>query len=434
MDKRLPKTEFKITYFLRRKPEPKDGKYPLYLRSAQNDTKQHYYFTGERLLLEDWIENKRGRAKKGRPKKGRPGPGGRPKTKTAKLLELEGKLQATYRDLLDQGHKPTLPMLVIKKDDPKRPMTKEIASWCEDYCKRVNVKDGKQVYFYSEGQRKAVATLKTNLEGFHKGLTFDNLTKPKLKAFFDYLTAEGVANNSQYKRLRALINVAEHANVELTHLKDYRLPYTTTNALKPRLTWSEVKAVMETKAAPGIEQTAKDVFLLACFSGLRISDILTLNQGELNPSYYERLQSKTKDQVFVTVHKYNQVLFRQFMKEPVDYTRQRLSDALKAVLKRSGMTKPVTIVSAMGANHEKRTSPKFKEISFHSGRRFYARLLNDLGLGQEVARDELGHRFKSVTELYAGSPEHSLRISRVRTAMEGLEKKMKELSALMKVA
>jgi integrase len=76
---------------------------------------------------------------------------------------------------------------------------------------------------------------------------------------------------------------------------------------------------------------------------------------------------------------------------------------------------------------------KYKVISFHSGRRFYARLLNDLGLGMEVARDELGHSARNVTEHYAGSPDHRLRISRVRRAMHGMEKKMKAMT-LMKVA
>jgi len=67
-------------------------------------------------------------------------------------------------------------------------------------------------------------------------------------------------------------------------------------------------------------------------------------------------------------------------------------------------------------------------------RRFYARLLNDLGLGNEIARDELGHSYKSVTEVYAGSQDHALRIKRVQIAMDSLEKSMKKLGALMKVA
>ena len=79
------------------------------------------------------------------------------------------------------------------------------------------------------------------------------------------------------------------------------------------------------------------------------------------------------------------------------------------------------------------TKPKYEEIAFHSGRRFYARLLNDIGCGGEIVRDELGHSFKSVTELYAGSQEHNYRVARVRKAIESIEETYEEL-ALMKVA
>jgi hypothetical protein len=54
-------------------------------------------------------------------------------------------------------------------------------------------------------------------------------------------------------------------------------------------------------------------------------------------------------------------------------------------------------------------------------------------LGEEITRDEMGHSFKNVTELYAGSQDHIYRVTRVRKAMTGLEKTMQKL-ALMKVA
>ena len=206
---------------------------------------------------------------------------------------------------------------------------KNIAAWCDDYEKGQ----------YSEGQKKAVRTLKTNVEGFHKGLTFDRLTKPKLKAFFEYLTKQGVANNSQYKRLRALVNVTNHANIDLPHLTNYKLPYETKNALKTRLTWAEVKAIMQTETNTELEAVSKDVFLLACFSGLRISDLLTLNRGELHDYHYQRIQTKTKREVLVTVHKHNLDLFKKFIDNGVPYSRQKLSDSLKYVLDRSGLTK-----------------------------------------------------------------------------------------------
>lgn len=420
------KAEFNVKYFLWVARKDKEGLAPVYITSKQNAKEIIRHNTGVRIHPSQWNKTKR-----------------EPKNKPAALLELEAQLKATYRDLVQQGQAPTLTDLITHLYDRRRPASLSIVAWCEDYMQAP----------YSAGMRKAVGTLKTNIQGYQPGLTFDRLTKATLRGFFEYLTAQGVANNSQRKRLTSLVNVANHANVNVPDLLTYKLPYATKNAYKPRLTWHEVRAVMDTPTRSEIEQVAKDVFLLACFSGLRISDILTLRKGELHSYHYARIQTKSKKPVLVTVHDYNYEYFRKYMATGVNYTRQRLSDALKDVLQRAGTVAPagplrqawailragrpapsllksVTKYKQVGNLHEEVTAPKYKEISFHSGRRFYARLLNDLGLGEEITRDELGHSYKSVTELYAGSQDHMLRVARVRKAMQGVESRMQQLATL----
>lgn len=407
----IVKPYFKFTYFFWKARIDKNKLIPVYIRSKQNSDEQIMYNTGVRVLKDQLKKETIGKKKTDRFK-----------NKPAAILELEDKLRATYEDLFKQGFEPTLTDLLEHLNDRRKPTDKNIIAWCDDYLTSA----------YSAGQRKAVQTLKTNMKGFNESLTFDKLNKPRIKAFFEWLTTQGVANNSQYKRLRSLINVAEHANLVIPDLASYKMPYSTINAPKPRLTWPEVKKVIDTEAKTGIEQVAKDVFILACFSGLRIDDILNLGEGELHKFYYEREQRKTNSTVLVTINEYNEPLFKKYI-DGVPYTRQRLSDALKPLLKRSGLTKKVKKVQEVGYGKIAVTKAKYEEIAFHSGRRFYARLLNDLGCGGEIARDELGHSFKNVTELYAGSPDHSYRISRVRMAMGKLNEKMEEL-ALMKVA
>jgi integrase len=419
------KAEFRVTYFLWVARKDKDGLAPVYIRSKQNAKEAIPFNTDVKMHPQQWDKKRN-----------------EPKNKPARLLELETKLKATYRDLAAQGLRPNLNDLVANMDGYKKPTTLSVVAWCEDY----------QLANYSAGMRKAVGTLKTNIQGFQPGLTFDRINKQTLRSFFDYLTRKSVANNSQRKRLTSLVNVAQHANVDIPDLTNYKLPYSTKNAFKVRLTWQEVEAVMQTPVASAIEEAAKEVFLLACFSGLRISDILTIQKGELHNYHYSRIQTKSKKPVLITLHKYNVERFRKFHASGVHYSRQRLSDALKDVLRRAGtlkpeplrqdwailrggsfapsLTKQVTKYVQIGTQHEELTTLKYKEISFHSGRRFYARLLNDLGLGEEIARDELGHSYRSVTELYAGSQEHVHRVARVRKAFEGLEERMQVLATL----
>lgn len=417
------KAEFKVSYLLwTSRADKKTGRVPLYIRSKQNSTKQTSYSLGKiKAVLWD--------AKTNNVRKAIKDPELRDELEALqnRLKAFEGKLQDTYTQLMDRGKEPTLEMIreEWKKPTVGRPSKNlGIVAWCDHYLKSAK---------YSEGQKKAVGTLKSNIKSFNETLTFKKINTETLTAFFDHLTENGVANNSQYKRLRALINVASHAGMIIPDLTAYKITGAR-NALKSRLHWPEVKKVMETKTENNLEAIAKDTFLIACFSGLRISDILTLNQGKMHDYYYERIQTKTDEPVKVTLHKYNSDLFQKYIKTGIGYTRQRLSTALKNVLERAGLTEDVIRRQQVGNLRTKKAIPKFKDVSFHSGRRFYARLLSDLGLGEEVTRDELGHSFKNVTQLYSGSQEHAHRVARVRKAMESLEEKMEQLDALMKVA
>jgi len=406
------KSEFKITYFFWEARKDKSGLIPVYIRSKQNSDKQKIHNTGVGVLKDQLKKVTIGKKKTYRLK-----------NKSEKLIVLEGKIQSTYNDLLSQGYEPTLDQILKHMNDRKRPMTKKILDWCDDYLQSAK---------YSAGQKKAIATLKENIQAHKPELTFDRLTYHVIEDFADWLTERKVANNSQVKRIRSLVNVAKHARVEIPELTTYELPYKEKgNAEKVRLEWAEVKAVMDTEPVTKLETVAKDIFLLACFSGLRISDIQTLKKGKLKDFYYERqTQTKTKRPVFVTLHKYNEVLFKKYI-NGVPYSRQNLSTALKPLLDRAGLTEMVTRTQAVGNDYKESEMPKFKEIAFHSGRRFYARLLNDLGCGGEIARDELGHSTKNVTEHYAGSPNHRLRINRVRKAIGNIEETMEELALMM---
>jgi integrase len=360
------KAEFNVVYFLWMERKDKKGLIPVYVRSRQNSARPLLYNTGVKILPSRWNKKKN-----------------EPKNKPAALLELEGKLKATYLDLFNQGEVPTLQDLIKHKEDKRKPTSGTVVSWCDDYLQSPK---------YSAGMKKAVATLKTNIEGWSKSITFERLKGPQIERFFDHLAENKVANNSQYKRYRALVNVARHANVTNPDLLNYKISGSTVNALKVRLNWQEVKAIMNAETETKLEGIAKDVFMLACFSGLRISDILTLNRGELHDYHYERIQIKSKKPVLVTIHKYNEILFKRYINTGVPYSRQKLSDALKDVLKRvPGMDKEVVHIQHVGHHVKENTFAKYEQIAFHSGRRFYARLLSDLGLGEEITRDEMGH-------------------------------------------
>ncbi|MFN5170378.1 MAG: hypothetical protein ACK5DD_12170, partial [Cyclobacteriaceae bacterium] len=171
------KPELKISYWKR---ENKDG-IAVWIKSKQNSDKQIAYHTGVTIPASQWKNSK---SKKGNPIQGKP------KDLPAKLMELESDLKATYRQLFAEGHAPSLKDVWEHRNDPRRPQGQKIVDWCDDYLAGE----------YSEGQKKAVATIKSNLLEHAPSISFDRFKAPQIKAFFTWLTKKKVANNSQHKR------------------------------------------------------------------------------------------------------------------------------------------------------------------------------------------------------------------------------------------
>jgi integrase len=405
------KNYFKISYLLRESAKDKHGNCPLYIRSQQNSDKRLLYNTGIRLHTDQWHSKKNV-----------------PKNKPAKLMELELQLSNAYDELFEQGLRPNLNDIVKYMNDGQstaaKPDSTNILEAAEIFLKK-----GKASYGVSRG----VKTMIHRLGLFKKDLRFAECTKNVLTDFVDDMNARGIQNNSAYKSIRSLYVVAEDVG---ENLPVYKMPttYQRKNATVPRLTVEEVKSILALKTETTVERVALEVFELACYTGLRISDLLTLQEGELNDGYYEKLQEKTGEYVYVTVQERNTALLSKYFESGIPYTRQVLSRALKAVLKRSALEKKTTRISFIGSKLKKQTKKEWEGVAYHICRRFYASLLSQLSLSTQIISDELGHITRSVTAHYVGSAEHRLRIKLVRDAILNMDKSLQAYDALMKVA
>ncbi len=120
--------------------------------------------------------------------------------------------------------------------------------------------------------------------------------------------------------------------------------------------------------------------------------------------------SKNGRLVIPTLHKYSEDLVRQYHQSGFTYSRQKLGDELDNIFARAGLTNVATKIKFIGSKQQLVKEAKGEMIGFHAGRRFYARILADLGLPPDIVRDELDHKPKSMTDLYTGSPDHRVRV------------------------
>lgn len=153
------------------------------------------------------------------------------------------------------------------------------------------------------------------------------------------------------------------------------------------LTTEELKILMDT---PIDHECMKNAFIFACFTGLRISDILKLTwsdikDGENNVRYVRTQMEKTKE--WVTVPLSQEAL--KWLPE------QGTSELVFDNLPQSRNTRNKSIKNWI------KDSKIGKHITFHCSRHTFATLMLSLGGDLYTTSKLLGHKNISTTEIYA---------------------------------
>ncbi len=190
-----------------------------------------------------------------------------------------------------------------------------------------------------------------------------------ISAALNKAVREGIINRNPFSLLEAKEKVAK---------KDREREY---------LTIDEIRVLMNT---PIDHESMKRAFIFACFTGLRISDILKLRWDDIklsndNVEYIHTEMEKTKE--YVTVPLSGEA--KRWMPE------RGASDLVFYDLPKSRNTRNKSILNWI------RTSGIKKEITFHSSRHTFATLMLSLGTDLYTTSKLLGHKNVSTTEIYA---------------------------------
>lgn len=146
---------------------------------------------------------------------------------------------------------------------------------------------------------------------------------------------------------------------------------------------------------------ARDLFLVGCFTGLRVSDYAKVKRSAMVGKNFKIYMQKTRKHVLIPVHvKVEQVLNKYNGALP-DVTRQHLNRAIKRVCKLAGITAKVeATVTTAGGTAVTSTKPKYQLITTHTARRSYATNAHQNGVPLHLISSILGHSTIAQTEKY----------------------------------
>lgn len=167
------------------------------------------------------------------------------------------------------------------------------------------------------------------------------------------------------------------------------------------MTNEEVKELLDLEVETKLERIVLDRFLVACFTGARISEVTSIKVIDEGTLQYTSVKSKKDVRVpFSKQIKYaflDEVFRERLVKTEYKYSENRV---LHQIFKRLKWTDKVKVYKQHGKNKTSSMVPRWKLLTFHSARKFYGKMLLDMDVPIYKVSQLLGHGSVVTTEKY----------------------------------
>lgn len=234
---------------------------------------------------------------------------------------------------------------------------------------------------------------------------FNETTANKL---YQHLVKTDHNNSTTAKIIQKANLLHEYAHQKNLVDKPYKKEQTAKGVSSDRtyLTLEELKSFKAVPLPPELEES-RQMFIFACLTGLRHSDLSTLTTSNIIRSegqwVVKKQQVKTKQQVVIPLVPYAKNLIENRPQGKALFSQlsqQKYSKHLKQIAKLAGLTSQVEVISYTGTKENKETKPKWQTISSHTARHTFAVLSLIQGMRIEVLQKVLGHKNIGSTLVY----------------------------------
>lgn len=255
---------------------------------------------------------------------------------------------------------------------------------------------------YSEDTVYKYETLQKRLKAFRSNILVSDLTYSFIQNFDSYLKKINIGvggEHNHHKCLKSAINTAilnDFINLKENPYKKFKMP----NLKHKEVFLEEEEVILFKNYKPKTEneKLVKDMFLLACYSGLRYSDLNSLKVCDIDwkNSVISKKMLKTNHGVDIPLNKQTKALLCRYMLKKKnhenvfpDISNQVGNRIIKKISKEIGIT---------------------KTVSFHVGRHTFASyLVNSHNISLPLVSRLLGHTRITNTMVYTNSNINSLK-------------------------
>ncbi|PKG42581.1 tyrosine-type recombinase/integrase [Psychroflexus sp. MES1-P1E] len=204
----------------------------------------------------------------------------------------------------------------------------------------------------------------------------------KLKTIIGYAFDKGVHNNNEFKK-RYFAKFKE----EINH---------------PYLDQSELESIANLKLTNEDEKTVRDVFLIGCYTGLRVGDLMKflknpilINGGRKEFIYLK--QNKTGGEVYIPINSRVKSILNKRNGDFPPYVHQNtINKLIKSIAKKAKINEDFILERTEGRVRKKVKKPKWKYVSTHTCRRSFCTNAYNAGMPPHHIMVISGHKSEKV--------------------------------------
>lgn len=151
------------------------------------------------------------------------------------------------------------------------------------------------------------------------------------------------------------------------------------------------------------EEVVRDLFIIACMTGLRFSDFSRLKEENFIDNMIQIKTQKTGTLVIIPQSKYVRCLLRKYNYQlPKCPCIQYFNKVIKTVCRKAGINQPVPYERTIGLERVSKMVPKWERIGSHSGRRSAATNMFLAGIAALRIMKITGHKTEEAFMRYIG--------------------------------
>ena len=277
----------------------------------------------------------------------------------------------------------------------------------------------------SEGQRNTLAIYLGHLKVFEEflkktgreGITFADINLALIKDYETYLFNRPVGKGKTTKtstvgnKVTALISIIKRAepygliDISAAKLNQYKKPRNRegdNNGIY--LTDEEVNRIYALELN-GLEEKARDVFVLQCWTGQRFSDMQLLNTGVIkdsdNGKILEIVQKKRTHKVSIPLLPIALEILEKYHFQVPKVRENTMLKCIKEAGKKAGITERCIVTEDRGSTVTNTSVCKYELIGTHTGRRSFISNMLLRGYDSHIIMKVTGHKTESAFKKYA---------------------------------